>query len=129
MKTEAVLILVHQLIFQGMFFAKNFLLRRRLGGPVRGRNPEATLAITFFAGFIALSLWLAVTSANWGRFPLLSDRTALAFSLVLLGANMLVAAASLKHLGDSWRVGVIEEQQTALVESATGTYYRTLARS
>jgi protein-S-isoprenylcysteine O-methyltransferase Ste14 len=37
--------------------------------------------------------------------------------LALLGANLLIGLASLRDLGDSWRVGVIEEQQTALVES------------
>ena len=35
------LIVLHQLLFQGMFFAKNILLERRLGQPIRGFNPEA----------------------------------------------------------------------------------------
>ena len=31
-------------------------------------------------------------------------------------ASLGIAAASLKDLGDSWRVGVIEDQQTELIE-------------
>jgi len=120
MRDATLVILMHQLLFQGMFFAKNIALQRKLGRPVRGNNPEASLAIGFFVIFIALSLLLAQTGSEWAKFALLSDRTALTLALLLLGVNLLVAAASLHGLGDSWRVGVIEEQQTALV--ATGIY-------
>lgn len=124
MEDATLVIALHQLLFQGMFFAKNHALGRKLGKPIRGHNPEATLSIAFFALFIALSLWLAQTNTGWGKISLLPDRIALALCLALLGANMLVAAAALKHLGDSWRVGVIEEQQTALVESGIYRFSR-----
>ncbi len=107
-----------------MFVAKNVTLARRLGRPIRGRNREATLAIAFFAIFILLSIWLAQSGSNWGRFPLLPDRAALLVGLVLLAANLLVATASLWDLGDSWRVGVLEEQQTTLVESGIYRFSR-----
>ena len=48
MTQDTWLILLHQLLFQGMFFAKNILLERRLGQPIRGFNPEANLSIAFF---------------------------------------------------------------------------------
>ena len=124
MRDATLVILVHQLFFQGMFFAKNIALQRKLGRPVRGANPEASLAIAFFLIFIALSLLLAQTGSEWGKFALLSDRAALTLCLLLLVANLLVAAASLQGLGDSWRVGVIEEQQTALVETGIYRYSR-----
>jgi len=124
MRDATLVLLVHQLFFQGMFFAKNIALQRKLGRPVRGANPEASLAIAFFVIFIALSLLLAQTGSEWGKFALLSNRAALTLCLLLLGANLLVAAASLQGLGDSWRVGVIEEQQTALVETGIYRYSR-----
>ncbi len=37
-----------------------------------------------------------------------------------MALSLLIAAASLFHLGDSWRVGVLEEQKTQLV--TTGIY-------
>jgi protein-S-isoprenylcysteine O-methyltransferase Ste14 len=120
MTEAALVILVHQLLYQGTFFAKNFILKHKLGQPIRGHNLEATLSVGFFAGFIALSLWLAQSNSSWGKYPLLSDGLALASCLVLLAINLLLGLASLKDLGDSWRVGVIEGQQTALVE--TGIY-------
>jgi len=120
MRDATLVILVHQLLFQGMFFAKNIALQRKLGRPVRGNNSEASLAIGFFVIFIALSLLLAQAGSEWENFALLSNSAALYLGLLLLGVNLLVAAASLHGLGDSWRVGVIEEQQTALV--ATGIY-------
>jgi len=87
MREAALVILIHQLLDQGMFFVKNIALRHKLGRPIRGYNPKASWSIVFF------------------------------ICLVLLGANLLIGLASLRDLGDSWRVGVIEEQQTTLVES------------
>lgn len=124
MNDAVLVIVVHQLLYQGMFFTKNALLRRRLGQPIRGRNPEATLSISFFAGFIALSLWLAYSGSDWGRYPRLSDDAALLLSLPLLAANLVIGLVSLRDLGDSWRVGVIEEQQTALVDTGIYRYSR-----
>ena len=117
MTDAALVILIHQCLYQGMFLVKNIALRHKLGQPIRGYNPEASLAISFFIGFIALSVWLAQTGSNWGRYPVLAENLALSICLVLLGANLLIGLASLRDLGDSWRVGVIEQEQTTLVES------------
>lgn len=124
MREATLVILIHQLLFQGIFFAKNIVLRRKLGRAIHGYNPEATLAIGFFAVFIGVSIWLAQTGCQWGSFALLPPWAAVAIGLALLGANMLVAAASLVQLGDSWRVGVIEGQETALVESGIYRFSR-----
>ena len=124
MTDAAQIILVHQLLFQGMFVAKNALLRRKLGQPIRGANPEASVAIAFFAGFIALSFWLAVSGQPWGYLPVLTDGAAMWLSLPLLALNLWVGLASLRDLGDSWRVGVLEQQQTALVHKGIYRYSR-----
>jgi protein-S-isoprenylcysteine O-methyltransferase Ste14 len=112
----ALVILLHQLLFQGMFLTKNVALRRKLGQPIRGSNREANLAIACLALFIGLALLLAFTDSAVGRIALLPGPVAMALGLSLLAANLLVGLASLRHLGDSWRVGVIDGQRTELVQ-------------
>mgnify|MGYP001822527302 FL=1 len=122
MTSDTWLILLHQLLFQGMFFTKNILLRRRLGQPIRGFNPEANLSIAFFVIFIGVALWLSLgpdssrTTGVDGGVQVIADL----FMLASLG----IAAASLKDLGDSWRVGVIEEQETELIERGVYSFSR-----
>jgi len=124
MSDAALLILLHQLLFQGMFFAKNISLGRKLGKPIRGANAEASLSIGFFVLFIGVSLYFAWSGNAVGSVHLLSGQTATVIGLVLMLANLVVGLASLKDLGDSWRVGVIEEQQTTLVEDGIYRFTR-----
>ncbi len=121
MYDSVLVILIHQTIFQGMFVAKNISLRHRLGIPVRGRNREANLSIIFFSLFIALSILLGLFDKPFGTVNLAARTTALGVALALLAVNVLVGAASLIGLRDSWRVGVLENQQTDLIE---GGIYR-----
>ncbi len=120
MTSETWLILLHQVLFQGMFLAKNILLRHRLGQPIKGSNAEANLSIAFFAIFIGLALWLSAgpgtTDLAWGG--------ALAIAWLLMLASLGIAAVSLNDLGESWRVGVIEEQETELIERGVYRFSR-----
>ncbi len=122
MSESAQIILLHQLVFQGMFAVKNIRLRRRLGQPIRGANPEARRAVAFFALFITVALYLAWSRTDVGAVHWLPPIAATGLCLLLLALNLVIGAASLKDLGDSWRVGVIEEQRTELVEN--GIYGR-----
>jgi len=116
MSESALIILLHQLLFQGMFAVKNLRLRRKLGQPVRGDNPEARRAIGFFALFIAVALYLAWSGADVGTVHWLPPIAAAGLCLLLLALNLAIGAAALRDLGDSWRVGVLEKQRTDLVE-------------
>ena len=116
MSDSVLIILIHQAIFQGMFFAKNISLRRRLGMPIRGMDREATLSIGFFTLFIVISLLLGLFEEPLGTFNLLTRTGALTITLALLSMNLLVGAESLIGLKDSCRVGVLENQQTDLIE-------------
>ncbi len=110
------IIVLHQCIFQSMFFAKNIRLKRRIGGPIRGNNLEANLAIALFVVFIASALAIAfLTPAPGGDAPLPAGVTHTG-GLALLLASLLLARAALRDMGDAWRVGVIEEARTELVE-------------
>ena len=123
MTQDTWLILLHQLLFQGMFFAKNILLERRLGQPIRGFNPEANLSIAFFVLFISVALWLSLSPDRHLTTDLLSGMTQATAGLFML-ASLGIAAASLKDLGDSWRVGVIEEQENELIERGVYRFSR-----
>lgn len=120
MSEYALIIIIHQIIFQSLFFAKNILLRRKLGTTIRGRNREADLSIGFFAVFIITSFLLSLFSNSAGTINLLANNTASTFALVLLAINLLIGSASLIGLKDSWRVGILHNQQTDLIE--TGIY-------
>jgi protein-S-isoprenylcysteine O-methyltransferase Ste14 len=117
------LIVLHQLLFQGMFFAKNILLQRRLGQPIRGFNLEANLSIAFFVLFISVALWLSLSPDTHRTTGLVNGMTQATAGLFML-ASLGIAAASLKDLGDSWRVGVIEEQETELIEQGVYRFSR-----
>jgi len=104
-----------------MFFAKNISLRRRLRMPIRGRNREANLAAGFFGLFIIFSVLLGLFDAPPETVNQVARSTATAVALSLLAVNLFVGAASLVGLRDSWRVGVLEDQHTDLIE---GGIYR-----
>ena len=117
MTESALAIILHQLVFQGMFFAKNFFLSRKLGRPIRGTNREANISIVFFITFISLALFFAISGETLVTLSLISTQVAHAIGYLLMMASVVIAFASLWHLGDSWRVGVIEEQRTELVQN------------
>lgn len=124
MSTLALLIIGHQLIFQGMFLAKNIRLKRRLGGPIRGHNLEANLAIVLFAVYVITAITLAVVQGAPGDDAPLPANITRTAGLVLLLASLLIARAALKDLGDSWRVGVIDDHRTDLVEQGVYRFSR-----
>jgi protein-S-isoprenylcysteine O-methyltransferase Ste14 len=120
MTDSVIVIMAHQLVFQGMFMVKNFTLRHRLGKPIRGANIEANISIGFFAIFIALSIYLAAQNDASMTPSSVSSAVALFLGVIIMISSLVIAWASLKDLGDSWRVGVIEDQETQLIE--TGIY-------
>ena len=124
MGSSVLIILIHQIIFQGMFIAKNISLHRRLGIPVRGSNKEAVMSVVCFALFIIISLLLGLFDTPFGTLILLERTTTLAIALILIAVNLSVGVASLIGLRDSWRVGVLEEQKTDLIEGGIYRYSR-----
>ena len=109
------IILIHQIAFQGMFFAKNVFLGRKLRKAIKGKNREANLSIGFLILFILGSLFLGFFANPNGSENNIMKSTAMAIALPLLAVNIVIGALALIGLGDSWRVGVLEDQQTDLV--------------
>ena len=86
----AFVIVLHQIVFQAMFLAKNIMLRRRLAMPIRGGNREAKLSIGFFGLFILCSVLLGLVDAPFGSIELLERGSALVIALALLAVNIVV---------------------------------------
>ncbi len=118
------LIVLHHCIFQGMFLAKNYRLKRRLGGPIRGGNLEANLAITLFVVFMLTTLYIAINDPGATGDIIIPEALTHTGALALLVGSLLLAWAALKDLGDSWRVGVLDEQNTELIERGVYRFSR-----
>jgi protein-S-isoprenylcysteine O-methyltransferase Ste14 len=124
MTAAALVILGHQLLFQGLFLAKNLYLGNKLGRRIRGDSREANQAIRFFAAYIVLAFILSATPSPPGSYHLMATGTALAIGGLVLALNLLLGLASLLHLGDAWRVGIVADTDTALVERGIYRYSR-----
>jgi len=119
-----VIILVHQIISQGMFVAKNIILSKKTGKQIRGNNREANISIAYFIVFIVASLIISILKQPIGEIRVLNSFSAITIGLVLLFLNLIIAAASLVNLKDSWRVGVLEDQKTELISSGIYRFTR-----
>lgn len=119
-----IIIILHQLVFQGMFVIKNSFLRNKIGQQIRGKNIEATLSILYFASFIVVALIISTISQPVGESLLLDKTYSMIFGLVLLCFNLIISTASLINLKDSWRVGVLENQKTELITSGIYRFTR-----
>ncbi len=118
------IILIHQSVFQGMFATKNVILHKRTGKQIRGKNIEATASILFFIVFIGAALIIGFFKLSFGEAHIFSHSFAIIIGLLLLILNLIVSAASLVHLRDSWRVGVLENQKTELIISGIYRFTR-----
>ncbi len=118
------IILIHQIIFQGMFFAKNIYLHRKTGHQIRGKNKEAVVSTVFFALFIVVSIIFASIDSPIGSFYVVDSSLSFIIAMVLIVANIIVGAASLINMKDSWRVGVLEDQKNLLIEDGIYKFSR-----
>ena len=109
-------VLIHQIIFQGMFFSKNIYLRRKSGHKIRGKNKEAVVSTVFFALFIVVSMILASIDSPTGSFHVVDSSLSFVLAILLIITNIIVGAASLINMKDSWRVGILEDQKNPLIE-------------
>ncbi|MDH3354347.1 MAG: isoprenylcysteine carboxylmethyltransferase family protein [Chromatiales bacterium] len=119
-----IIILIHQLIFQGMFVTKNIILAKKIGESIRGKNIEATIASSFFGFFIVTSLVIGLFKPSFAELHLVSSSVATTIGIVLILLNLVISATSLVNLRDSWRVGVLEGQKTELVTSGIYRFSR-----
>ncbi len=118
------IILIHQIFFQGMFVTKNTALQKKTGKQIRGKNKEATASIIFFTFYIIVSLVFGILETPVGKAKIFSNFTSQTVGIVLLIFNLVVSLFSLINLKDSWRVGIVDNQKTELVTSGIYRFTR-----
>lgn len=118
------LMLLHQLAFQGMFVLKNITLSRKLGVNIRGANPEAVLSTITFALFIIISLAISLFDPAVGQRLAGSLDPAMVAGSTLALLSLVISAAALVSLKDSWRVGVIDDHRTQLITTGIFRFTR-----
>ena len=99
-----------------MFFTKNIYLIRKTGNQIKGKNKEVVLSTIFFVLFISVSALFAFTASTIGSFLIIDTSYSLIIGSVLISINLFIGAVSLINMKDSWRVGVLEDQKTQLIE-------------
>lgn len=119
-----IVILVHQILFQGMFLIKNVTLSKKLGTTIRGNNREAVISTIFFALTIIIALVISYLGITYGTLHLINSDLAIFIGFVGMAVSIVISSASLVGLKDSWRVGIIEEQRTKLVTTGIYKYSR-----
>ncbi len=124
MNKITLILLLHQILLQGMFISKNIILNKQTGKQIRGKNREAIFATLFFILFIALSFMFSIQNEQFGKITFQYNYIYTAIGIIILILNLIISAAALIHLRDSWRVGVLENQKTDLVTTGIYKYSR-----
>jgi protein-S-isoprenylcysteine O-methyltransferase Ste14 len=115
MPKSTLLIIGHQVVFQVMFLIKNIYLQHKTGKSIRGKNTEANYSILFIIAFIACSVFLSFYQSPIGITRLVDTHTAELLALLLMLINLLIGAAALLTMKDSWRIGVLEDEKSPLI--------------
>lgn len=113
------ILLTHLILFQGMFFAKNIITSKKIGSTVKGKNREANISILFFV-FTYLSIFsvlllkpdVVLLKPLWG-----TTTVAFVLGVLFLILSLVVAGSALIEMRESWRVGIKESDEIALVTS------------
>jgi len=119
-----IIILLHKALFQGMFIAKNLAVRRKAGKSIRGKNREATVSIVFYTVFILVSIGLSWLQSPFGSVGVPSHTAAAFVAAIILCGSLLISAAALVGLKDSWRVGIPDQERTPLIEQGVYRFSR-----
>ncbi len=119
-----IIILIHQILFQGMFITKNIVLGKKIKKQICGNNFEAKISIIYFSSLIIIAFIFSFYNISFGRLILPGESIVTVAGLTLVILSLVISAASLINLGDSWRIGVIEDQKTEFVTSGICRYTR-----
>ena len=115
-----IIILVQEVLFDGMLVVKGILLKRRIERPVQGRDPVARVAASFYLLYVLAALALSSFRTPFASVAVMGDSAALVVGVSLLAVSLAVAAAALISMKDSWRVAALDEAGTELIQ--TGIY-------
>jgi protein-S-isoprenylcysteine O-methyltransferase Ste14 len=116
---EKIAIVVLTVLFFGMFFLRNLLVKRRTGQSIRSRNPLVVLSMVLSNACFMVTI-LSVYSEQWyhrmGAIAFLRHPFVSYSGLVLFAASIVGVWVFSAQLRDSWRMGISVDQRTELIQ-------------
>ncbi len=124
---ETILLIILTILYLGSFIGRNILVKRRIKQPVRSRDPLIAVSIviatlSFFV--VILSTYSEQHYFYMMQISLLRKPFILYIGFFFFGASIVFGWFVSSQLKDSWRVGVIENQKTKLIEDDIYAYIR-----
>jgi len=122
---KALVITILTAAFLGVFFARNLLVRARIGKRVQFRTPLVRLSIvlsTLIFTVANVSLWSEDVYRLAGPVPFLNTPVVYWTGVILFVAGLILQGITSQQLRDSWRVGFRIGERTELIQ--TGLYRR-----
>ena len=117
------IVLLYLIIFDLFFVYINLKTKKKTGLPVRGKSKDVRIAsvLTFvFWSIVLISLFIPSFHYVFAPISFLQSDLLIILGCILLFIGLIIGMISARELGASWRVGVLEDQKTELVQ--TGIY-------
>jgi len=114
----SLILIVHIILFEIMFFIKSILLSNKLKISIRGKNKEAITSIVLFFITISVTILSSIFEKLHNVFYPISFFSNPLFNVIgicLLVLNILISCLALINMKESWRIGVKEEEKTELI--------------
>jgi protein-S-isoprenylcysteine O-methyltransferase Ste14 len=124
---EKIVIVALTALFLSLFFTRNLLVQRRTGQSVRTRDRLVATSMVLSTACFVVAI-LSVYSEQWhhrmGAINFLRHPFVAYSGLVLFAASIVGEWIFSAQLKDSWRVGVLEDQKTELIQDGIYAYCR-----
>ena len=117
------IVLLYLIIFDLFFVYINLKTKKKTGLPVRGKSKDVRIAsvLTFvFWSIVLISLFIPSFYYVFAPISFLQSDLLIILGCILLFIGLIIGMISARELGASWRVGILEDQKTELVQ--TGIY-------
>jgi protein-S-isoprenylcysteine O-methyltransferase Ste14 len=114
----SLIIILHILLFEIMFFIKSILLSKKLRMSIRGKNEEAIASIALFFLTILVTIFSSIFEKLHNLFYPINIFAHPLFNVIgicLLVLNILISCLALINMKESWRIGVKEGEKTELI--------------
>jgi len=124
---ENIAILILSVVYLAGFMARNLLVKRRTGQSIRSKSALVNLSIVLSAAMFTalfLSLYSEELYRLMGKISALRHPAVSAIGMLVFAASMVFGWVCAAQLRNSWRVGVLEEQKTELIQHGVYAYIR-----
>ncbi|MDP3150648.1 MAG: isoprenylcysteine carboxylmethyltransferase family protein [Ignavibacteria bacterium] len=114
----SLIIIIHIILFEIIFFIKSIVLSNKLRISIRGKNKEAIVSIILFSITISVTIFSLIFEKLHNLFypiSFLSNPLFKNIGISLLVLNILIACLALIDMKESWRIGIKEGEKTELI--------------